>query len=75
MYDAPGDHGTSHTSIVDKDGMAVSITTSISRIFGSGIMEPETGVILNDEVCFKVIHESSEFDSCPDVRLLRSWDA
>lgn len=46
----PDDHGTSHSSIVDKDGMAVGVTSTVNLIFGSAVMDPITCVILNDEV-------------------------
>ncbi|KAJ7218077.1 gamma-glutamyltranspeptidase [Mycena pura] len=49
-YDVKTDHGTSHTSVVDKNGMAVSLTSTVNLIFGSQVMDPETGVILNDEM-------------------------
>ncbi|TEB37867.1 hypothetical protein FA13DRAFT_1725483 [Coprinellus micaceus] len=49
-YDVPVNYGTSHSSIIDSNGMAVSITSSINRVFGSQVMDPETGVILNDEM-------------------------
>lgn len=43
----------SHTSVVDKDGMAVALTSTVNLIFGSQVLDPETGVILNNEVaCF-----------------------
>ncbi|KAI1794183.1 gamma-glutamyltranspeptidase [Ganoderma leucocontextum] len=50
MYDVVVDHGTSHSSVVDKNGMAVSLTTTVNLIFGSAVMDPVTGVILNDEM-------------------------
>ncbi len=40
----------SHSSIVDKDGMAVALTTTVNLVFGSAVLDPITGVILNDEV-------------------------
>ncbi|KAJ6586911.1 gamma-glutamyltranspeptidase [Mycena vulgaris] len=49
-YDIKTDHGTSHTSVVDKNGMAVSLTSTVNLIFGSQVMDPETGVLLNDEM-------------------------
>ncbi|KAI0355646.1 gamma-glutamyltranspeptidase [Trametes cingulata] len=51
VYDIVVDHGTSHSSIVDKDGMAVALTTTVNLVFGSAVLDPVTGVILNDEAC------------------------
>lgn len=42
------EHGTSHTTIVDRDGNAVSFTTTIEAPFGSEIMVG--GFILNNEL-------------------------
>jgi gamma-glutamyltranspeptidase/glutathione hydrolase len=44
------DGGTAHVSVVDTDGNAVAITTTINTSFGAGIMVPGTGIILNDEM-------------------------
>ncbi|KAM3464721.1 hypothetical protein NHJ6243_002285 [Beauveria neobassiana] len=46
----PESHGTSHISTADKSGMAVSLTTTINLNFGAQIMEPHSGIILNDEM-------------------------
>lgn len=47
--DAPDDHGTTHLSIVDQWGGAASVTSTVNLIWGSHIMCPKTGIILNDE--------------------------
>jgi gamma-glutamyltranspeptidase/glutathione hydrolase len=41
---------TTHYSIVDKDGNAVSVTYTINDWFGSGVIAPGTGFFLNDEM-------------------------
>lgn len=43
-------HGTSHVVATDSDGMAISATTTVNLLFGAQIMDPDTGVILNDEM-------------------------
>lgn len=40
----------SHSSIVDRNGMAVSITSTVNTVFGSNVLDPVTGVILNNEM-------------------------
>jgi len=42
--------GTSHISIVDKDGNLVALTQSINYFFGSGVVVPGTGVLLNNHM-------------------------
>jgi len=49
-YDMKPDHGTSHTSVVDKDGIVVSLTSTVNLVFGSQVLDPETGIILNNEM-------------------------
>jgi gamma-glutamyltranspeptidase/glutathione hydrolase len=41
---------TTHLSVVDKDGLAVAMTVTINVPFGSGLVVPGTGVLLNDEM-------------------------
>ncbi|KAI1318952.1 hypothetical protein EDD11_005386 [Mortierella claussenii] len=43
-------HGTTHLSTVDQDDMAVALTTTVNLVFGSKLLDPKTGVILNDEM-------------------------
>ncbi|CAO1618589.1 unnamed protein product [Jaminaea pallidilutea] len=50
LFDSVEDHGTTHISVVDDDGMSVGITSTVNLIFGSQVLDPETGVILNDEM-------------------------
>lgn len=44
------DHGTSHMSIVDSDGMAVSLTSTINTGFGSKLISHSTEIILNNQM-------------------------
>jgi len=41
---------TSHVSLLDADGNAVGITTTVNFFFGSGRVVPGTGIFLNDEM-------------------------
>ncbi|KAG0054047.1 hypothetical protein BGZ83_012036 [Gryganskiella cystojenkinii] len=43
-------HGTTHLSTVDKDDMAVALTSTVNLLFGSKLLDPKSGVILNDEM-------------------------
>jgi gamma-glutamyltranspeptidase / glutathione hydrolase len=44
------DHGTSNFSVVDKAGNVVDVTTTVNTVFGSKLMVPSLGLILNDEM-------------------------
>lgn len=44
------DGGTSHIVAADSDGMVVSITTTVGLNFGSHIMVPGYGFVLNDSM-------------------------
>ena len=41
---------TTHFSVIDEGGMAVSCTTTLSAGFGSKIVVPKTGIVLNNAV-------------------------
>lgn len=43
-------HGTSGVVTADSSGMAISLTTTVNLLFGSQVIVPETGVIMNDEM-------------------------
>lgn len=45
------DHfGTTHVSVLDKDGLAVSATSTINQLFGGAVYSSQTGIILNNEL-------------------------
>ncbi|XP_058786950.1 glutathione hydrolase 1-like [Vicia villosa] len=44
------DHGTSHLSIIDFEGNAVSMTSTVNEYFGAKILSPSTGIVLNNEM-------------------------
>jgi gamma-glutamyltranspeptidase/glutathione hydrolase len=44
------DNETSHLSIIDRDGNRVSATQTVNLLYGSGLVAPGTGVLLNDEM-------------------------
>ena len=53
--DAPLDGGlkpqnTTHISVIDKDGNAAALTTTVNYAFGSCLVAKGTGVLLNDEM-------------------------
>lgn len=50
---------TSHLSVVDKDGSAVALTTTVNYTFGSCIVAKGTGVVLNDQM--------DDFAAAPDA--------
>lgn len=44
------DEETTHFSIIDADGNRVAATQTVNLLFGSGLVPPGTGVLLNDEM-------------------------
>jgi gamma-glutamyltranspeptidase/glutathione hydrolase len=50
VSDPPRDHGTTHISVIDSEGMAVSLTTTVNLAFGARRAVAGMDVILNDEI-------------------------
>lgn len=42
--------GTSHLCVIDEDGNAVALTTTVNGYFGSGVITRTSGIVLNNEV-------------------------
>ncbi|KAH8821308.1 gamma-glutamyltranspeptidase [Xylogone sp. PMI_703] len=62
----PETHGTSHVVTADASGMSVTLTTTVNLLFGSRLMVPETGIILNDEMNdFSIPNTHNEFGYVP----------
>ncbi|KAF7853276.1 hypothetical protein EAF04_010777 [Stromatinia cepivora] len=49
-YSILSDSGTSASVSADKSGLTIALTSTINTIFGSRVMVPETGVIMNNEM-------------------------
>lgn len=46
----PQDAGTLHISVIDAEGWAVALTTTINTGFGSRLVAPRSGIVLNNEM-------------------------
>lgn len=58
--------GTSAVTVADASGMAISITTTVNLLFGSELVVPETGVIMNNEMNdFSIPGSSNAFGYVP----------
>ncbi len=59
--------GTSHMVAADASGMAVSLTTTVNLLFGSLLMVPETGVIMNNQMDdFSIPGKNNSFGYVPN---------
>jgi gamma-glutamyltranspeptidase/glutathione hydrolase len=55
-----GERGeTTHLSVVDREGNAVALTSTVNYYFGACVVVPGTGILLNDEM--------DDFDAAPGV--------
>uniref|UniRef100_A0AC35FV63 Uncharacterized protein n=1 Tax=Panagrolaimus sp. PS1159 TaxID=55785 RepID=A0AC35FV63_9BILA len=50
QLEQPGKHGTSHTSVIDGSGNAISMTSSVNYIYGARRRSPHLGIIYNDQM-------------------------
>ncbi|HEY6001723.1 MAG TPA: gamma-glutamyltransferase [Anaeromyxobacter sp.] len=50
---------TTHVSVIDADGNAVALTTTVNGYYGSCLVVPGTGILLNDQM--------DDFDLAPGV--------
>ncbi|KAF5686650.1 heterokaryon incompatibility (het-6OR allele) [Fusarium circinatum] len=58
--------GTSHIVTMDNSGLSISLTTTINLNFGSQVIVPETGVIMNNEMNdFSIPGQSNAFGFIP----------
>ncbi|KAF2474743.1 gamma-glutamyltranspeptidase-like protein [Lindgomyces ingoldianus] len=58
--------GTSHVVTADHTGMAISLTTTVNLLFGSKLVVPETGVIMNNEMNdFSIPNSTNAFGYIP----------
>ncbi|KAJ0418095.1 gamma-glutamyltranspeptidase-domain-containing protein [Aspergillus carlsbadensis] len=58
--------GTSHIATIDHSGLAISAITTINLLFGSKVMVPETGIIMNNEMDdFSIPNSSNSFGYIP----------
>ncbi|CAG7943736.1 unnamed protein product [Penicillium salamii] len=66
--------GTSHIVAVDHTGLAISEITTINTLFGSQVMVPETGIIMNNEMDdFSIPGSSNSFGYIPsEVNYVRA---
>ena len=65
-YTNPENHGTSHIVTADASGMTITLTSTINLLFGSQLVVPETGVIMNNEMNdFSIPGVTNEFGFVP----------
>lgn len=62
----PETAGTSHIVTADASGLSISLTTTVNLLFGSHLLVPHYGIILNNEMNdFSIPHVPNEFGFPP----------
>jgi len=60
--------GTSHIVAADHSGLSISLTTTVNLLFGSKVVVPETGVIMNNEMNdFSIPNTTNAFGYIPST--------
>lgn len=68
LYEISGKHGTSHFSVVDNEGGAVGMTTTVNLLFGSLVYDNQTGIFLNNQMDdFSQPKRRNAFDLSPST--------
>ena len=65
---------TTYLTVVDRDRMAVSLITSISGPFGSGIVVPGIGVVMNNRLADFVLVPGHPNAAAPADKSIGSWE-
>ncbi|KAH7391200.1 putative gamma-glutamyltranspeptidase 1 [Cadophora sp. MPI-SDFR-AT-0126] len=65
-YEILTDDGTSASVASDESGLTIALTSTINTIFGSRVMIPETGIIMNNEMNdFSIPNTTNAFGFIP----------
>lgn len=68
VVDEDQSKGTTHVSVIDASGMAVSCTDTVNLEWGSRIADPVTGILLNNEMGdFSVRNKGNSYDLPPSA--------
>jgi len=62
LLSPPRDKGTSHLCVIDRQGNAAALTTTVNLSFGARVVGPKSGVLLNnqmDDFTAKPAHENA----------------
>nr|AGB34166.1 gamma-glutamyl transpeptidase [Lentinula edodes] len=66
LYTLRPDPGTSHVSVIDSTGMMVSVTSTVNWYWGAQILDPVTGIVINNQMNdFSTFNETNIFGEFP----------